>query len=488
MEQIVKIFVHQSYFIENDLAVDYNVQQGARVNVSAKDWIALIPKGWSGVDEQVAFKTVDVDSGVENEAIKSVVIERKYFEKVVGCGKQYQLMYVSQYLEILGRSEYFMFVHRSDECDCDYSRSARTEIGENVKRNRLPSTVAFGRKPPRRRSPTPREFYKNRLRSHDDPADSGVTSTIPVNQRSRCGKCDAPNNYPALESAYLARIQDLSVRRRVMDECLSKIEQDLARTLDDIDEKFRLTGAISRQKDDVQKFIDGVVDGILADGKTTFRVDDREFSVVREFPGENLQTSSSSSDESPPFNKWPSLSSEAHMKAIIVDQERTIQHLVDKIKDSFDFFSRENAPSEEEPVMNNNVGYMDSSGTTYYSPRPPAFIANALNDTSLYYSPDCKEKDNPIQRAATNENAVSHWINDIGSVYKRSAGDTLEPKKTTEFFREIKENTLAFQEWKKNRKDYKPFDVSHINGFRADETVNGSDFNDPNEKKFEKTD
>jgi len=27
MEQIVKIFVHQSYFIENDLVVDYNVEQ-----------------------------------------------------------------------------------------------------------------------------------------------------------------------------------------------------------------------------------------------------------------------------------------------------------------------------------------------------------------------------------------------------------------------------------------------------------------------------
>lgn len=28
MEQIVKIFVHQSYFMEKDLVVDYNVQQG----------------------------------------------------------------------------------------------------------------------------------------------------------------------------------------------------------------------------------------------------------------------------------------------------------------------------------------------------------------------------------------------------------------------------------------------------------------------------
>lgn len=32
MEQIVKIFVHQSYFIENDLIVDYNVEQGV-INV-----------------------------------------------------------------------------------------------------------------------------------------------------------------------------------------------------------------------------------------------------------------------------------------------------------------------------------------------------------------------------------------------------------------------------------------------------------------------
>lgn len=70
------------------------------MNVSPKDWIALIPKGWSGVDEQVAFKTVDTDCDV-NLAIKSVIMEKKCFQNVVECEKQYQLMYIGQYLEVI---------------------------------------------------------------------------------------------------------------------------------------------------------------------------------------------------------------------------------------------------------------------------------------------------------------------------------------------------------------------------------------------------
>jgi hypothetical protein len=33
MEQIVKIFVQHSYFIENDLIVDYNVEQGVIITL-----------------------------------------------------------------------------------------------------------------------------------------------------------------------------------------------------------------------------------------------------------------------------------------------------------------------------------------------------------------------------------------------------------------------------------------------------------------------
>lgn len=66
--------------------------------MSPKDWIALIPKGWSGVDDQVVFKTVDIDPEV-NLAIKSVVIEKSCLQNV-DCQKQYQLIYIGQYLEV----------------------------------------------------------------------------------------------------------------------------------------------------------------------------------------------------------------------------------------------------------------------------------------------------------------------------------------------------------------------------------------------------
>lgn len=69
--------------------------------MSPKDWIALIPKGWSGVDDQVAFKTVDTNGDVANLAIKSVVMEKKCFQNIVECEKLYQLMYIGQYLEVI---------------------------------------------------------------------------------------------------------------------------------------------------------------------------------------------------------------------------------------------------------------------------------------------------------------------------------------------------------------------------------------------------
>lgn len=72
----------------------------AQINVSPKDWLALIPKGWSGVEEQVAFKTVDSDSAA-NLAIKSVVMEKKYFQHLVMCEKPYQLMYIGKHLEVI---------------------------------------------------------------------------------------------------------------------------------------------------------------------------------------------------------------------------------------------------------------------------------------------------------------------------------------------------------------------------------------------------
>lgn len=61
-----------------------------------------------------------------------------------------------------------------------------------------------------------------------------------------------------------------------MEQRLLKVEQDLVHTLEVINKQFKLSQAITQQRDDIQKFIDEVVDGLLNDGKITFWAHDRE--------------------------------------------------------------------------------------------------------------------------------------------------------------------------------------------------------------------
>lgn len=55
-----------------------------------------------------------------------------------------------------------------------------------------------------------------------------------------------------------------------MQQYLMKLETDLANTLEVLNKLFTLNKALSQQKDDIQKFIDDVVDGLLKDDKVTF--------------------------------------------------------------------------------------------------------------------------------------------------------------------------------------------------------------------------
>lgn len=61
-----------------------------------------------------------------------------------------------------------------------------------------------------------------------------------------------------------------------MEQYLMKLETDLAHTLEVLNKLFMLNKAISQQKDDIQKFIDDVVDGLLKDDKVTFWARDQE--------------------------------------------------------------------------------------------------------------------------------------------------------------------------------------------------------------------
>ncbi|CAI6360832.1 unnamed protein product [Macrosiphum euphorbiae] len=468
MEQIVKIFVHQSYFIDNDLVVDYNVEQEALINVSPKDWIALIPKGWSGVDEQVAFKTIDSDCDVANLAIKSVIMEKKCFQGVVECEKHYQLMYISQHLEILGRSEYFIFLHQSGTCNCIHS-SIQNETKENSKQSQL-SSASSRNKPLRRQSPTPRAFYKNRPQSQNSVAKS---EKLKPKQWStnKCHKCNASTNFSALESAYLAKIQDLTTNNEVMEQRLLAFEKDLVDTLEVINKQFKLSTAISQQKQNIQKFIDDLVDGLVNDGRITFWAHDQEFSVVREFPEKNQI--SPLPDECPlSINKSLNMSKEVYMKAIIGQQEDTIQNLVDKIKELFDLFLKVNSQANEQNKSDTtssenkiNVGYMDSSGTTYFS--PPSYITNTLNDINLYLA-NTVNYNNKIEKMEMNEN-VCNWTNNTFSGTEFPT--TLESNVTPTLSNEDKDKILTLEDWKKEKTEFTLFTPSPENC--SNEKTNG---------------
>jgi len=58
-----------------------------------------------------------------------------------------------------------------------------------------------------------------------------------------------------------------------------------------------------------------------------------------------------------------------------------------------------------------NIGYMDSSGTTYFS--PPSYITNTLNDINLYLA-NTVNYNNRIEKMEMNEN-VSNWTNNTFS-------------------------------------------------------------------------
>jgi len=61
-----------------------------------------------------------------------------------------------------------------------------------------------------------------------------------------------------------------------MEKRLLTFEKDLVHTLEVVNKQFKLSTAISQQKQNIQKFIDDLVDGLVNDGRITFWAHDQE--------------------------------------------------------------------------------------------------------------------------------------------------------------------------------------------------------------------
>lgn len=64
-----------------------------------------------------------------------------------------------------------------------------------------------------------------------------------------------------------------------MEQRLLAFEKDLVDTLEVINKQFKLSTAISQQKQNIQKFIDDLVDGLVNDGRITFWAHDQEVNL-----------------------------------------------------------------------------------------------------------------------------------------------------------------------------------------------------------------
>jgi len=65
----------------------------------------------------------------------------------------------------------------------------------------------------------------------------------------------------------------------MMEQRLLTFEKDLVDTLEVVNKQFKLSTAISQQKQNIQKFIDDLVDGLVNDGRITFWAHDQEVNI-----------------------------------------------------------------------------------------------------------------------------------------------------------------------------------------------------------------
>lgn len=61
-----------------------------------------------------------------------------------------------------------------------------------------------------------------------------------------------------------------------MEQNLLQVEKDLVRTLKIVNKQFKVGQAISQQKDDIQQFVNNLVNGLINNGKITFWAHDQE--------------------------------------------------------------------------------------------------------------------------------------------------------------------------------------------------------------------
>ncbi|XP_050531431.1 uncharacterized protein LOC126900043 isoform X4 [Daktulosphaira vitifoliae] len=179
-----------------------------------------------------------------------------------------------------------------------------------------------------------------------------------------CCACKAPSNYVALEKCYFKKISDLKSENGNFEQRLLKVEKDLVKAMDVISQQFMLNEAYRQQLETADMFLEELLAALTNEGRMTFWAHGQEFNVVREF--------SSCGDANTNYDNYSLVrpqtpSKESYYKATLKQQDRTIRHLVNTVKDTVDLFLQFSvSPVDLKSGTNSStVNYVDESATTY---------------------------------------------------------------------------------------------------------------------------
>ncbi|XP_049944176.1 uncharacterized protein LOC126425248 [Schistocerca serialis cubense] len=81
-----------------------------KVRTSTRDWIGLFKKGWSKPEELIVFEWATGHASEETLPRRAVTFCSKDFRSRINPNDQYQFAYVSKLHQILGRSQFFLFI------------------------------------------------------------------------------------------------------------------------------------------------------------------------------------------------------------------------------------------------------------------------------------------------------------------------------------------------------------------------------------------
>ncbi|XP_043520034.1 tax1-binding protein 1 homolog isoform X1 [Frieseomelitta varia] len=95
------------YSIDEDIVVHYIIRD--RIHTSSRDWIGIFPRGWSNLQQYLTFEFVVLSPKTSNLSNRSIMFLHTFHREALP-NVDYQFVYVSKEIEILGTSSYFRFI------------------------------------------------------------------------------------------------------------------------------------------------------------------------------------------------------------------------------------------------------------------------------------------------------------------------------------------------------------------------------------------